>query len=343
MSSKLLVLIVSMLYNNNVEFIDYRTKIKLEHKIINTKGLKIMPQFTIRCGINGGLPFETLMTDVISGCLNINNVCYGNCTACDFWLKHGYNFGKRINNIFDKKLFIKDIENLPNDVKWLRQGWSSDCSFSNESWKLIASISELLIKYSISLLIITKVHKIPSIDILKTLAKNNTEIRVSLSAFDTKEEFNKRFNFLYQYKSLGGKAIPYVMTALFNNKILANNQKIIVRKIVEGDFIAGEHPLRISTNNPIYKLLKHKGFIHNKFIDQYWFGRVLNKVPNFILPPPTHLPNNYNLVYKSFSECNKKTYQINYKNLPTYEELKNNPNIFTEEMNKHAAYIIQGN
>ena len=326
-----------------MEFIDYRTKGKIERIILKTDGLKSMPQFKIRCGINGGLPFETLMTDVISGCLNINNACYGNCTACNFWLKKGYNFGKRINNVFDEKLFIKDIENLPNDVKWLRQGWASDCSFSDMSWKLIASISELLAKYSISLLIITKIHKTPSINILKILAKNNTEIRVSLSAFDTKEEFIKRFKFLHLYKSLGGKAIPYVMTALFKNKTLSNNQKIIVRNIVEGDFIAGEHPLRINIDNPLYNLLKNNGFIHHKFTDQYWFGRILNKIPNFILPPPTHLPNDYCLEYKSFSDYNKNTNKFNYKNLPTYDELKKNPNILTKEMNKHAAYIIQGN
>ena len=52
----------------------------------NCNNLKPMPQLEIRCGINGGLPFENLITDCYSGCLDLKNVCYGNCTAALFWI-----------------------------------------------------------------------------------------------------------------------------------------------------------------------------------------------------------------------------------------------------------------
>lgn len=323
-----------------MKFVDF----KMKYGIVNIKkdisNLRDMPSLRIRCGTHGGLPFETLMTDILSGCLPINNVCYGNCTACDFWVNKGYNFGNRTKNYFDKDIFINDVKNLPKNVKWLRQGWISDCSFSEESWRLVSDISEILAHYSISLLIITKVHRLPSPEILKKLAKNNAEIRVSLSAFDTKTEHKRRFKFLKTYKKLGGKAIPYVMTALFNNKLLTKNQKIIINKIIKGDYLAAEHPLRINVESAYYNFLAKNGFNHPKFNNQYWFGRILYNIPNFVLPPPTHLPDNYTLMFKSYSTYAKHN-KITYNNLPTYEDLKKNPLILTKEMNNHAAYIIQ--
>ncbi len=325
-----------------MEYRDYREYYKLPKKKTNKIKLKEMPVLKIRCGVSGGLPFNTLMTDVVSGCLAIDNVCYGNCTACDFWVKQGYDFGNRNNNIFDKNIFISDLRKLPKDVKWLRQGWVSDCSFSNDSWQLVADISNILASYNIFMLIITKIHKYPSDSILETLKKNNTEIRVSVSALDSPEEHEKRIKFLKHYKNIGGRAIPYLMSAKYNNSILNNNQNIIVQEIIENDFIAGEHPLRIDYDNPIYSLLAKGGFSHFKFKKQYWFGRIMGDIPNFVLPPPTHLENNYCLKFFSFNECRMGELPI-FKNLPTYNDLKNNSNILTKEMNKHAAYIVQEN
>lgn len=101
------------------------------------KNLKPMEKSKIVCGKKYGLPFEYLMTDVYSGCLNLNSVCYGNCTAAQFWLNRGYDFGKKVLNQFDPVLFEQAVKDLPNNQKWLRQGWVSDCSFSDESWSLI--------------------------------------------------------------------------------------------------------------------------------------------------------------------------------------------------------------
>ncbi len=79
-----------------------------------------MPQLEILCGKNGGLPFDHIMTDVISGCLPQKNICYGNCTAAEYWINTGYDFGSRVENIFDEGLFRESIMNLPNEQKWLR-------------------------------------------------------------------------------------------------------------------------------------------------------------------------------------------------------------------------------
>lgn len=309
---------------------------------LDTQKLKPMKKLKILCGKKHGLPFDYLMTDIMSGCLNANHICYGNCTAALYWLNKGYDFGKNIINELDEKMFEKSIKDLPKEQKWIRQGWMSDCSLSSKSWDLVVKVSEILNKYNISLMIITKIHYYPSEMVMKKLANKKVEIRVSLSALDSLTEIQKRLKFLNEYKTMGGIAVPYLMTAKFKNNILKNNQEYIVKYIVDNDFIAGEHPLRISINNPLIKDLEGDGYYHPKYQDQYWFGRILNNINNFILPPPTHLKPEYSLEFITFSSIlTKKNIKGIENNLPTYEDLKNNN--YTKEMFDHATYSMQKN
>ena len=328
-----------MSYTNTTHI---RKELTKSNMFKNYKNLKPMPKLKIRCGLKGGLPFENLITDCCSGCLELNNVCYGNCTAAIFWYNKGYNFGKRQINIFDETLFLSDLTKISKNQKWFRLGWVSDCSFSHESWKIASHISELLNKRKLHLLIITKIHTIPSDDVLFQLAKNNTEIRVSLSALDTIDEIEKRLNFLLKYKTLGGISIPYLMSCKYKNQALDKNQQYIIDFIEKNNFLAGEHPLRVEHTNILRKELCDNGFSHPKYPHQYWFGRILHNHKNFILPPPTHLAPCYSLKYKSLTELkNIKYIRGARKNLPTYEDLKNNKIKNLKELNKHAAYSIQ--
>jgi len=304
------------------------------------KVLKPMPKLKIICGKKYGLPFDYLMTDIYSGCLNYNNMCYNNCSAALFWFENGYDFGKKTINEFDEKLFLEALNNLPKSQKWLRQGWVSDCSFSDESWQLVGIISDILASRDIRMMIISKIHKVPNLEIVDKLAKNKVEIRVSLSALDTEIELNRRLDFLKLYKQHKGIAIPYLMTALFKDEKLKNRQQKIIDFVIKNNFIAGEHPLRIDKDNVIFKQLCDNGFYHPKYENQYWFGRILYDIPNFILPAPTHLTANYRINSINFSEFKKNTYDnIDLKNLPTILELKNKK--YTKELFDHAAYSIQ--
>lgn len=331
-----------------IEFNDtkqYRDKLKRERKLPlgdDVIHLKPMPKMPILCGTAAGLPFDCLMTDVMSGCLNINNICYGNCTAADYWITQGYDFGKRVLNEFNEVNFRKYIDKLPKSQKWLRQGWISDCSFTAESWNLTAQISTILNEYGISLLIITKSYTKPSKDVLQTLARNNTELRVSVSAFDLPKEINQRLAVLEDFREAGGKSIPYVMTSRYVAKDLSENQERLVKYVTTNDYIAGEHPLRFNNDNKILPELMKDGFWHPKFPDQYWFGRVLFDVPNFVLPAPTHLSGEYTLKFKKFSELpsGEKIPGIQ-GNLPTFEQLTRNNQSISEGLFKHATYIIQ--
>ena len=313
----------------------------LTDSISNKEKLLPMPQLNVLCGKNGGLPFEYLMTDVISGCLPIEKICYGNCSAAEYWIEKGYNFGKRILNSFTEESFNESILKLEKNQRWLRQGWASDCSFSKEAWEIVARSSEILAKHNIHLVIITKAFTHPDDSIIRRLVESGVEFRVSISAIDETVTLSKRKEILKKYKDLGGKAVPYLMSAQYSNQKIASIQNDILSWIQELDFIAAEHPLRISKDNSLMEILSTDGLYHPKFPDQYWFGRILYNVPNFLLPPPTCLLPEYQLNFRSYSEVGKNSIDFLDTNMPRDIDLKKNIDSFSTNINKHATYDIK--
>ena len=116
------------------------------------------------------------------------------------------------------------------------------------------------------------------------------------------------------------------------------NQDFIIKWIEENNFIAGEHPLRINAQNPLINNLESDGFWHPKFPNQYWFGRILDKKRQFVLPPPTCLEPEYTLKYKKFSDIGNSIIEHLGENLPTYEDLSEGKEIDLKNINKHATY-----
>lgn len=309
-------------------------------KSVDEKTLSQMPVYDILCGKSVGLPFEYLMTDVYSGCLPIKSICYGNCSAAEYWINKGFNFGMRRLNNFDEVTFRKSITELSPDQRWLRQGWVSDCSLSKKSWDLLGPISDILAEYNIHMVIISKIFTKPSLEIMQKLAQNKTEIRVSISAIDTKREIEKRFEFLEAYRQVGGMSVPYLMSFKYADPLLKNNQEIIVEKIVADDYIGSEHPLRLSSDNSGLEGADTDRHYHPKFADQTWFGRLYSQTGNFLLPPPTFLPADYTLFFTSYSELAKVGHPYTFNNLPTYQDLMEK-NLIHNNTFDHANYDVK--
>jgi len=326
--------------SEKLEFSEEKETVELKQykEAMMSSFLEGMPKLDILCGKEGGLPFDYLMTDIFSGCLPIRSLCYANCTAAEYWIEKGFDFGKRTLNNFREESFRESLEKLPENQRWLRQGWASDCSIRKEGWPIVLTAAKILNERDISMLIITKVFNIPEDDLLRELAKLNTEIRVSISAIDSEREIKGRMEFLEKYKELDGKAIPYLMSAKYSNETLKRNQEFIIRWIQENDFIAGEHPLRINSQNPLIKNLESDGFWHPKFPNQYWFGRILDEDKRFLLPPPTCLEPEYTLNFKKFSDISGSEIEHLGENLPTYQDLFEGKDIDLKNINKHATY-----
>ncbi|MFB6456723.1 hypothetical protein ACE38W_15735 [Chitinophaga sp. Hz27] len=309
-------------------------------KSVNEKELATMPVYNILCGKSAGLPFDYLMTDIYSGCLPIKSICYGNCSAAEYWINKGHDFGSRHINNFDEKLFRQSIEQLPADQKWLRQGWVSDVSLSHKAWELLASITDILMEHNIRLVIITKIFTHPTEEVMRKLAANKAEIRVSISAIDTKREIEKRFEFLHEYREVGGLAVPYLMSFKFTDEALRKNQELIVEQIIADDYIAAEHPLRLSNDNSGLEGADTERHYHPKFADQTWFGRLYSEIGNFIMPPPTFLPPAHAFDFIRYSEVVKAGVTFNFNNLPTYKDLMEK-NLIHNNTFDHASYDVK--
>lgn len=308
---------------------------------INERDLLEMPAYDIGCGKSSGLPFDYLMTDIYSGCLPIKSICYGNCSAADYWINKGHNFGLRRLNHFDEGVFRQAISLLPPNQRWLRQGWVSDVSLSKKGWEVLADAAEILMESGVRLVIITKIFTRPSTLILKRLERTRAEIRVSVSAIDTKQEIERRFGFLDTFRQVNGFSVPYLMSFLYGDPLLKNNQELIVEKIVLDDYVAAEHPLRLNSDNTgLNNAAGTSSHLHPKFSDQTWFGRLYTAVPQFVLPPPTFLPPEYDFYFLRYSSYVQSGVQYPFNNLPTYQDLIEK-NLIHRNTFDHANYDVK--
>lgn len=309
---------------------------------------KAMPQFKVLCWKSGWLPFEYLMTDLYSGCLPIEKICYGNCTSAMHWIERWFNFWKKTINIFNEVEFLNSVEQLDPDQKWLRQWWASDFSYSEEAWENLDIIASILWKKNIHLLVITKLyHLTKDKKLLSRLANLGVEMRVSMAASDELICLQKKLDFLKTYRDLWWKAVPYIMTAMFIDNELTENQSMLAKFVIDEDFIAWEHPLRFNSDNRfISKIKSSMAFRHPKFPDEIWFGRIFDEIPNFHLPAPTHLRPSYQLNDNRFSQYQRSIREYEehfYWNLPTYTQLKNGTNSFSNNLHQHATYFMNIN
>jgi len=244
-------------------------------------------------------------------------------------------------NRFNQLEFEKSVDTLPQDQRWLRQGWASDCSFSPAAWELVATIAAILQRRNISLLIITKVWTLPSPEVVESLVQNQAELRTSISALDSDKELARRLTLLSDFRNAGGKAVPYLMSCRYADLELARNEAALVAWIADNDFLAAEHPLRFDSDNRIIPRLMRDGFWHPKMTNQYWFGRLYDNFPGFRLPPPTHLLPHYTLPFLRASEALDKVIPGLDGDLPTFSELQQQITKPSGNLFKHATYDIR--
>ncbi len=206
----------------------------------------------IRAGITGGLPFDSLTTDLLLGCLPASQICYGNCFAARGAFISGFNFGKHVENILDEDVFKADLKAIPDFQGFLRNGWNSDPSWN---WPKALRLAELIHEAGKHTIFITKCFLAPAQEILSRFAALGVEIRVSISAFDTESQIEQRLQTIENYRNNNGVAIPVVMTTRFKDQLLNDRQDLIVQYVVEQDLPASENSLRFEPNSPVLELI----------------------------------------------------------------------------------------
>jgi hypothetical protein len=247
----------------------------------------LVPRATefVRAGIQGGLPFDSLTTDVVGGCLPSTHICYGNCFAARAAFEAGVAFGTRTPNVLDNELLDKDLAELPSSQAYLRNGWNSDPSWA---WEIALGLAERAVAWDRHIVFITKCFRRPSEDTMKRLVQLKAEMRVSVSAFDTSSQLTIRRNFIESYREFGGVAIPTILSAWFIADELNAKQSEIVAYFLEADFPVAENSLRFAPASPMMDAidLAHCGLVSST--GDYWSGLLFEelKVPTLTSVPP---------------------------------------------------------
>lgn len=274
----------------------------------------------IRAGKAGGLPFQSLTTDLNLGCLPPSKICYGSCFAARAAFNAGFNFGKRVENILDEEVFLSDLDVLPKSQGYLRNGWNSDPSWS---WGKALRLSELIHSSGRHTIFITKCFIAPSEAIMRGLAALGVELRVSVSAFDTKSQLDCRINAIEDYRKHGGVAIPLLMTTRFKDPSLNVKQDEIFQYVVEHDLPAAENSLRFKDSSPVLELIDESACSRVVKSGDIWCGRLYPDTAVRI-PTTTSIPPHYQgLQSPNLSENDSKFLKsLWYEPVPTHEEVK---------------------
>ncbi|MEU7044059.1 hypothetical protein AB0A77_23735 [Streptomyces varsoviensis] len=233
--------------------------------------LKIPEGGRIRAGRAGGLPFDSLTTDLMLGCLPAAQVCYGSCFAAKGAFESGYDFGTRVPNVLDEEVFRADLAAIPAGQGYLRNGWNSDASWD---WPKAVRLTELIRESGHHTVFITKMFKALSDDDAASLAGLGAELRISVSAFDSRPQLRMRMTAAEQYRGLGGVAVPTIMTAAFRDAALARRQDRIVEYFRERDFPMGENSLRFVPGSPVLDAIDLDACRPTADTRDLWSGRM---------------------------------------------------------------------
>ncbi|WP_196894391.1 hypothetical protein [Aureivirga marina] len=294
------------------------------------KNLKVPNPQKIRAGKIGGHPLESITTDLYLGCLPASSVCYGNCNAAKLSFLSGFDFGIKVENILDKEVFIKDLKNIPSTQGFLTNGWNSDPSWN---WEKAFEMAKLIRKSGRLPILMTKVYKFPSEEMMQKFANIKAEIRVSVSAFDKKEQLRQRFDFIHHYRNCGGIAIPMLISTYFKRGNLNRKQDKIVEYISEKDILGAENSLRFDKFSPVSKMVDLDKCRRIESTKDYWCGRIFSE--ELKVPITTTLPPYYLGMQNPYMSKNEEKFlnSLWYENVYTHEEvianaeLLNNPTI----------------
>ncbi|WP_050515085.1 hypothetical protein [Streptomyces rimosus] len=258
------------------------------HVLTRGRTLRRPEPVVIRAGRHGGLPFDSITSDLYLGCLPASQICYGSCFAARGSFDAGYDFGIRVENVLDTDLLRSDLRALPDDQRFLRNGWNSDASWN---WPKAYQLARLVRESGRCPVFVTKYFRTIDSGTLSGLVEAGAELRVSVSALDTAGQLRQRLAGLLAYQQAGGVAVAVVMTSLFAEEALNRRQDDLVEWIVRQDINGAENSLRVPPALPVSRLLDHDqvGVLDDS--GDLWAGRLYgDRLP---VPTITSMPCDY--------------------------------------------------
>lgn len=271
----------------------------------------------IRAGKIGGLPFDSLTTDLAGGCLPARHVCYGNCFAARAAFEAGIDFGTRVRNMIEPDVLRGDLAALPASQGYLRNGWNSDPSWE---WHLALELSNKVVASGRHMVFITKCFRKPDADTMRALASLRVELRVSISAFDSDSQLRMRTEVVEAYRAAGGVAIPQLMSASFAAEELNRRQAQILDYFEADDFPMSENSLRFAADSTVLPAIALKACGRVSSNGDYWSGRLFTTLS---IPTLTTLPPWYRGLSSGFRSKigSDELANLWYDPVPTHDEV----------------------
>lgn len=276
----------------------------------------------IRAGKAGGLPFDTLTTDLFGGCLPGREVCYGNCFAARAAYAAGIDFGARVPNILDRDVLCADLERLPAGQKFLRNGWNSDPSWN---WRDADVLSQWIRESGRLTIFNTKSFTRLQPDTLRSLAAVKAELWVCISAFDSDAQIEHRIDTIETFREAGGCAVPLVMTTRFSEPELNAKQEQLVQYMIDHDLPAAENSLRFAPTSPVTAVLDRRRMRQIASTGDFWSGRLYEGVLR--VPTTSSLPSGYSGLQSSYLSRNDSDFldSLFFDPVHTHEEVLASP------------------
>jgi len=276
----------------------------------------------IRAGKAGGLPFDTLTTDLFGGCLPGREVCYGNCFAARAAYAAGIDFGARVPNILDRDVLCVDLERLPASQRFLRNGWNSDPSWN---WRDAVVLSQWIRESGRLTIFNTKSFTRLQPDTVRSLAAAKAELWVCVSAFDSDAQIEHRIDAIETFREAGGSAVPLVMTTRFSEPELNAKQEQLVQYMTGHDLPAAENSLRFAPTSPVMAILDRMRMRQIASTGDFWCGRLYSGVLR--VPTTSSLPSGYSGLQSGYLSRNDSDFldSLFFDPVHTHEEVLASP------------------
>src|SRR5215471_3205365 len=276
----------------------------------------------IRAGKTGGLPFDSLTTDLFGGCLPGRDICYGNCFAARAAYAAGIDFSARVPNILNRDVLCADLERLPASQKFLRNGWNSDPSWN---WGDAVVLSEWIRESGRLTIFNTKSFRRLQPDTLRSLAAVKAELWVCVSAFDSEAQIEHRIDTIETFREAGGNVVPLVMTTRFSEAELTAKQEQLVQYMTDHDLPAAENSLRFAPASPVMAILDRKRMRPIASTGDFWCGRLYAGVLR--VPTTSSLPSGYSGLQSGYLSRNSSDFldSLFFDPVRTHEEVLASP------------------
>lgn len=217
--------------------------------------------FIISVSGNRKTEFHIDVTKGCIGCKAHDKGCYNSCYAYKMATMAGVDFTQTVHGVFDESKLDRQLSRVAKKQDFIRVGVVGDPS---EHWDNTVKVAKVCNKHNIKAIVTTKVWINPHYKQLKGLVRNNSYLHISTSAFDSRDELERRKALALRYKFLGGNIVVRIISAPFKSgSYEEHTQNNIVKWCNINKIPFLETPLRTFKTTAVWKRIDESKMKHH--------------------------------------------------------------------------------